>query len=469
MRGLRRFGLRSIRGQIIALAILPILLVLAVAIADRVVGPDEEHRDRHPDVLALRVETVVRLVQAAEGPAQAAAILETVQRSGLRVELVPASALTDGQDGRWSSSAFSRLTHPDLPSSFDMVLRKEGEAEEAGKLLLVRLDGERALAFHVYPAAMLPKAIAEPLKYASVVGLVLVVLLSIYAVRVITAPLSRFAAAAAALRPDEGPDRPFEERGAREIAALARALNDMRSRIRGMLDDRTRMLRAVSHDLRTPLTRLRLRAERATEPALRTAMLQDIERIGEMIEETLTYLREDVWSEQPLKADLPSLLQTVCHDFADVGFAVRYEGPDRLAWLCRPRALERAVANLVDNGTKYGREVVVRLSRTAEGALQIEVADDGPGLPAELRARVTEPFFKADPARGSDGRSGFGLGLSIVRDVVRGHGGTLAMLDNRPQGLVVRLLLPADGPAAAETSRPERAAAVAAVARPHIS
>jgi signal transduction histidine kinase len=263
----------------------------------------------------------------------------------------------------------------------------------------------------------------------------------------ITAPLTQFADAVRSLDPDQGPDRPFPEGCSLEMRTLAASLNDMRVRVQDMLADRTRMVRAISHDLRTPLTRLRLKAERSAEPHLRTAMLRDITRLDEMITETLTFLNKDASGEERVPADLPSILQTVCADFADMGVDIVYEGPDRFTYPCKPQALTRAVSNLVDNGTKFASSIVARLVVGEDGAAQIRVEDDGPGIPEELRHEVLKPFFKGNTARSGSGRGGFGLGLSIVSDVVHGHGGTIELLDRDPNGLIVSLSFPALAPA----------------------
>jgi signal transduction histidine kinase len=274
--------------------------------------------------------------------------------------------------------------------------------------------------------------------------LVFVTLLSVYAVRWIIAPLSDVAAAAHCFGRSPEDDRVVSRSGPREIAQVADALNDMRIRIRALLDDRTRMLAAISHDLRTPLTRLRLRAERIADEELREGMLNEITRITHMLDETLDYLREDLRSEGMSRVDLPSVLQTICAEFADVGHAVTYEGPARLTWTCRPSALTRAIANVVDNAVKHGSAVTVALRARAAGAVEIDVADDGPGIPSPLREKVFDPFYKGDDARSSATRSGFGLGLSIARDIVTSHGGTIDLLDRTPRGLIVRMSLPGE-------------------------
>jgi signal transduction histidine kinase len=272
-----------------------------------------------------------------------------------------------------------------------------------------------------------------------------VALVAVYAIRSITAPLSFMAAATRAFgHSPASNEAALPERGPSEIAQVARALNEMRNRIRALLDDRTRMLAAISHDLRTPLTRLRLRAERVGDAEARDGMLRDVALIDELLGETLVYLREGVRSESLQRTDLPSLLQTICAEFSDVGHRVSYCGPQRLAFACRPRALARAVRNVVDNGVKHGSEVVVKLAAPSEreGLVHVDVSDNGPGIDAALRGAVFEPFFKADGAR-APARGGFGLGLSIARDIVRDHGGSIELLDGAPNGLRVRIALPA--------------------------
>jgi signal transduction histidine kinase len=270
--------------------------------------------------------------------------------------------------------------------------------------------------------------------------MIFALLLSIYAIRWIIAPLAAVAQAAHSFGRSPKVDPAISRKGPREITQVADAINEMRTRIRALLDDRSRMLAAISHDLRTPLTRLRLRAERVGDAALGNAMLGDITKISRMLDETLDYLREDAKSEELSRVDLPSLLQTICSDFADVGHAVSYQGLARLTCSCRPKALTRALTNVVENGLKHGNAVIVEMAVGRDGSAEIDISDDGPGIPAPLRDRVFEPFFKADNARG-DG--GFGLGLSIAKDIVKRDGGHIALLDRETAGLTVRIMLPA--------------------------
>lgn len=444
-----RFRVGSIRRQIAALAIGPITGLVALGAISEWALRDDLESISYARTTALKIETVIDQVRASASAVQRAAILDATSRTGLRVEEVAAVELSRGETDI-SFEDVRHLVQENLPASFETAFRPQTSAGKLHDVLVVGIGDDRALAF--LPASPPPDAWISDQQVSIVLqlmGLVLpLVLLSLYAARVISAPLLEFAKAAETLKPDDGPDRPFDERGAAEIQTLAKSLNDMRSRVRSMIDDRTRMLRAISHDLRTPLTRLRLRAERSTQPELKVALLKDISALSDMINDTLTYLSKEMATEKLVNADLPSLLTTVCSDFSDVGFNVKYVGPERFAYRCKPRSLARAITNLVENSTKFAQEIAIELSVLEKGTVRISVVDDGPGLPGSLRTRVLEPFFKVDTARTSSDRSGFGLGLSIVDDIVRAHGGTIELLNRAPHGLAAQMDFPAEGHAA---------------------
>ena len=266
-----------------------------------------------------------------------------------------------------------------------------------------------------------------------------IVFLSIYAVRWIISPLSSIASAARSFGRAGGDETELSVDGPREIEQAAQALNDMRKRVRALVNERTQMLVAISHDLRTPLTRLRLRVERLNDGPPRAAMLQDIVTISEMLGETLAYVRQGAQREEASLIDLPSLLETIAAQFADIGHEVSYSGPDRLAFAGRAQAIGRAVANVVENATKFGSRAVIILRALDDGAVETEIFDDGPGIAPGLLDRVFEPFFKGDSARSIEGRTGFGLGLSIARDIADRHGGDIALVNREPHGLSVRM------------------------------
>jgi signal transduction histidine kinase len=263
--------------------------------------------------------------------------------------------------------------------------------------------------------------------------------LSLWAGLRIVAPLSRFADAVDKFGLD-GQEGPLAEEGPTEIRKATGAFNRMRERILRLIEDRTRMMMAISHDLRTPLTRLRLRAEDVSDPAFKRGILRDIDLMETSIAEAMSNLRDGGTQEPFELADLPSLVETICDQFSDAGVAVEYHGPDHVAGRVRPRALGRAITNLVENATKFGSAVVVRLSITGQDTAQIEVEDDGPGIADAEKEAVLKPFYRTDAARQEAG--GFGLGLAIAHEVARGHKGSLTLHDREPTGLRVRLRFP---------------------------
>ncbi|UWU79499.1 ATP-binding protein [Bradyrhizobium huanghuaihaiense] len=277
-----------------------------------------------------------------------------------------------------------------------------------------------------------------------------VTLLGVWAGRALSSPLSAFARAAENFSLNRA-SPPLPENGPEEIRSAARALNRMRERITALMNDRTRMLAAISHDLRTPITRLRLRSEYIEDPAQRTQTVRDLDQMQSMLESVLSLLR----SESPVKptlVDVAALLQMVCEQFSDCGHAVTYSGPDRAAFVLRPDEIIRAVTNLVQNATRFGTRIDVALSISGDH-LVIDVSDDGPGIPDDRKAAMLEPFVRGEDARTMDETTGFGLGLSIAQAIVTAHDGTLELFDNAPKGLCVRLQLARTG-AAPEASRP---------------
>ncbi|MGT2504401.1 ATP-binding protein [Bradyrhizobium guangxiense] len=263
-------------------------------------------------------------------------------------------------------------------------------------------------------------------------------LLGVWAGRALSSPLSAFARAAEDFSLSRS-SAPLPENGPEEIRSAARALNRMRDRITTLMNDRTRMLAAISHDLRTPITRLRLRSEYIEDPTQRTQTVRDLDQMQSMLESVLSLLRSESPAE-PTLVDVAALLQMVCEQFSDSGFAVTYSGPDRAAFILRPNEIIRAVTNLVENATRFGTHIDVALL-TVEDQLVIDVSDDGPGIPDDRKAAMLEPFVRGEEARTMDETAGFGLGLSIAQAIVTAHDGTLELLDNAPKGLRVRLRL----------------------------
>ncbi|HEX3347247.1 MAG TPA: ATP-binding protein, partial [Acetobacteraceae bacterium] len=255
-------------------------------------------------------------------------------------------------------------------------------------------------------------------------------LLTVWAVRRLTAPVRTLAIAAEELGRDVNA-RPLPEGGPTEIATAAAAFNTMAARIRRFVQDRTFLLTAIGHDLRTPITRLKLRVEFLEDDELRRKMLGDLDELESMVAATLAFGR-DVTSDEPVTSvDLTELARTVLDETADARpeFADRltYDGPQHLTARVRPVSLKRALTNLVTNAVKYGGSARVRLAPTALGTVTLVVEDDGPGIPAEEIERMFQPFQRLETSRNRE-TGGTGLGLPIARNILRAHGGDVVLV-----------------------------------------
>jgi signal transduction histidine kinase len=265
-----------------------------------------------------------------------------------------------------------------------------------------------------------------------------IVLLSVFIARWLTRPIRKMAAAVHALHPDNESAK-VPEKGPWEVRELGRAFNDMQRRIKRLIDERTRALAAVSHDLRTPLTRLKLRLE-DVNPATASAMAADIDELEQMIEATLSYLKGDGAGEQPRTIDLAALLETLVSDSLDRGQEVSVSGPRSQIIFGRRIGLKRAFANLIQNALKYGscaRVSILVLPETVE----VQIDDDGPGIPPDKLSLALEPFVRLEDSRSRE-TGGAGLGLAIAKANIQADGGTLALSNRAEGGLRAAVTLP---------------------------
>lgn len=302
----------------------------------------------------------------------------------------------------------------------------------------VQLSNGQWLAF----AAALPDAgpsISWQFAISITVMAIIVVLSSVWAVRRVTAPLGLLAQAAERLGRDVNA-LPLTEVGSQEMRLAAHSFNEMQGRLQRLLENRTRMLAALSHDLRTPLTLLRLRTEGLQPGDERDRMLATIDELDAMIATTLKFARDEAAVEPRRRTDVTALLASIVDDMADAGLPVTMEAADPIVLECQPGTLRRAISNLLDNAIKYGKAARARV-QTSPSAFTIIIDDDGPGIPDADLQRVFEPFYRLEQSR-SRNTGGTGLGLAIALSVVQAQGGNIT-LANRPEGgLRARLLLP---------------------------
>ena len=263
--------------------------------------------------------------------------------------------------------------------------------------------------------------------------------LAIWAVRRATRPVSLFATAAERLGISLDAQS-LSESGTGEVRRAARAFNTMQARLKRFVQDRTQMLAAISHDLRTPITRMRLRAEFVEDDEQRAKMLADLDEMESMIRATLTFARDDTAKEPAARTDVAVMIRDIVEDQIATGMKVTYEGPDSLDRSVRPIGLKRAFNNLIENAVKYGESAQVFLE-VSEGQITLFIDDNGPGISDADKEKVFAPFFRLESSRSRD-TGGTGLGMTSARNAVRSMGGDIELFDRDGGGLRVRVSLP---------------------------
>lgn len=271
---------------------------------------------------------------------------------------------------------------------------------------------------------------------------VITFLVAVWVVRRVTAPLTALSRAALRLGEDLNAP-PMPEVGTVETRQAAHAFNAMQARLRGMIEDRTKMLAAISHDFRTPLTLLRLRVENVDDPAEREKMLSTIADLDAMVAATLAFASDGAAQVPRRATDLTALIGSITDDLADGGLPVCMESCPPVIYACDPSSLKRALTNLIDNAVNYGGNAKVAIHETPQ-VIEITIDDSGPGIPKAELTRVFEPLYRLESSRNRE-TGGMGLGLAIALSIIHAHGGRLT-LANRPQGgLRALIALPAGG------------------------
>lgn len=329
----------------------------------------------------------------------------------------------------------------ELVPEFDITGLRLGYGEDgmAGHQLLGALPLPDGSWLNFSAALFRPPASEHATLLSTTAMAVGILLLGLLVVRLIGRPLRALSDAADRFG-GPGPVVPVPEDGPREVRHAAQAFNRMQGRIDRLIADRTQALAAVSHDLRTPIARLRLRAGFVEDGEAARAIDADLDEMEAMIDSTLAYLRGETESEPRKPADLVAMIETLCDAAADAGAAVTYAGPSQARLVCSPVTLKRAFSNLIDNAVKYGGGARVSLDDQGPDLL-VRIEDDGPGIPeAEMQA-VFEPFRRLETSR-NRGTGGSGLGLTIAQRAVEQHGGTVQLSNGPGGGLLALVHLP---------------------------
>lgn len=392
-------------------------------------------------VVAERVVADVR-------PDRRSRVAADLSLDGLVLNWVPATVIAD------SSAAHARLQQvkhrligmaPALAGrDIRLVLIASAKSGKRDLIGALRLADGSFVTFRVTPFLNAPPAFAlvlalHLLLIAAVLGMGLLL------VRTLVRPLRALAALADATGQGSQPAMVIE--GPREVRRVATAFSAMQARLLNVMAEHTQALVAVSHDLRTPIQRLRLRAALLADREARDAIDRDLAELEKFVGSIVSFMRGD-GAEAARLVDVAAIAMTAVDDAADAGAAITYQGPDALAATLRPLALKRALANIVDNAVAHAATIRVRLTADA-AAILLTVEDDGPGIPADRRAEVLLPFRRLEPARRQDS-GGAGLGLAIASKAVSALSGTLVLGDSALGGLSVTLRVPRHSEAAAE-------------------
>jgi len=313
-----------------------------------------------------------------------------------------------------------------------------GDEEEDGKpwrrphlvaAVSIALPDGRWLNARSVPIATVP-AFARP--YAATLAILAAFLVGavLLGTRRATRPLVALADAADRLGRGE-PVAPLPETGPEEVRRAIAAFNGMQERLSRFIADRTRLLAALGHDLRTPITSLRLRAELLDDEEAKQRIVETLDEMQRMVESTLAFAREEAQAEPVREIDLAALVEGTVEDLSELGLEVRLVASEPVVARIRSAAVRRALRNLIENAVRYGKRARVGLVREGEEAV-VRVDDDGPGIPLDKLEEVFEPFVRLDPSRSSE-TGGVGLGLAIARGIARAHGGEVSLV-NRPEG-----------------------------------
>ncbi|MCS3471219.1 signal transduction histidine kinase [Pseudomonas sp. JUb42] len=313
----------------------------------------------------------------------------------------------------------------------------EQQADRRYALLLELIDGSWVM-FSTPTRSWGLKQLPRNLIFI-VLALLSTIVVALIATRHLASPLERFAQGARRFGTDfKAP--PIAVEGPQELRQAILAFNAMQAQLQHFLHDRTQMLAAISHDLRAPLTRMRLRGEFIDDLELQSRLFRDVDEMQAMVNSALEFFRDDARLESATPFDLAELLHTVVDDFKDAGIDVALSAPNRFVYVGRPVGIKRMLTNLVENASKYGREPSVELIGGTD-RVEIRVRDRGPGIAVEHHEAVFTPFYRLEGSRNKN-TGGVGLGLSVARATVLEHGGSLTLRNRKSGGLEVRVQLP---------------------------
>ncbi len=457
-RMLKRLWPKRLAGQMIALLLLALVLAQLVTL---MIFVDERRfaiqaADRSQ--LLGRAVSVVRLLENSPATLHEQ-ILKTASDPKMRYWLSAASAVETDHDDRHRDRFVGRRLAELLGERADRQVRVEFDDDDDDRferddderrghrhrrhwplsvLISMQLKDDRWLNLE---SGLSPPMFGWKLPALTWLGLMALALSSvvIIMIRRITKPMA--ALANAAERAGRGDAiQPLPEVGPVDVRQTTAAFNNMHERLQRFVKDRTQMLAAMSHDLRTPITTLRLRAEFIEDEEIKGKILETLEDMQSMTEATLAFVREEAAVEPTRPVDLTALIESITADLVDLGHDVAFRSTERVVLACRPSSIKRALSNLIENAIRYGSKASVELVE-ADDMTIILIDDAGPGIPDDQIERMFEPFVRLDFSRNEE-TGGIGLGLAIARSIIRSHGGEIELANRGEGGLRATISLP---------------------------
>ncbi|ADJ63032.1 HAMP domain-containing protein [Herbaspirillum seropedicae] len=443
-------------------------IVVAVFATNWLAGNERRNtlRELRFQHLADRVEQIVQAVDNIP-PAQRPIVLQAASNFGFEARMVEDMNDAIGPDASPSpsTSPLTEMLQARLGEDRKIAVQRESECpplrtddaraprRDTCRVIYISLHDQALMRLRLHQPGEPPalRARAGPGGPASLFGLqyillflVLIAMLAWLVARMATRPIRQLAQAASRLGSDID-HAPLAETGPTEIRQAAHAFNAMQARIRRQIQHRTHMLAAITHDLQTPLTRMRLRLEKVSDPGLQQKLIDDLGVMHGMVREGLDLARSMDSSEKIQALDIDSLLDSVCADAADAGQDVALQGSTRAFVMAQPGALRRCLTNLIDNACKYGKSARVSIALEQQ-KIAIRIRDQGPGIPESELEAVFEPFYRLEASRSRD-TGGTGLGLTIALNIAENHHGQLRLRNLAEGGLEVLLELPPMTPA----------------------
>ncbi len=427
---------RSLFGRLVLVMAAGLFMAQLLSVALHLVERQRTMARTTSEEIAERVAAVYRALDSKTGSEreQLAALL-SARNLTARIEPAGSTALTSSNE----SGAFPAILRATLGPDVTMNVRA---APRLGVVALdLRLEFSDGNWLHVLGAGP-QQMFAWPIHLLFNLAVMFLSLLGLswFAVRAVTRPLGDLAQAARGLGSDLNRP-PLPESGPTEVVAAAREFNAMQARLRESVDERARFLAAVSHDLKTPITRLRLRTEMLENSPLREKFASDLEEMEDMVSSALRFLRGEMVDEPLRLVDISALVESVVDDFVEGGAHLSVECATNIRLTARPHALRRCLTNLIDNALKYGIDEVSVVIEAKPTEVDILIRDRGPGLAHDELGKVFEPFYRVESSRNRE-TGGTGLGLAIARQIARAHGGDVRLANRTQGGLEVCLRLP---------------------------